>query len=1236
MHLNNSTAHPHFPRPSHAQGGFALVIALSLMAFVLLLLLSITTLVQVETQSAQISSTRAKAEQNALLGLQQALGVLQVSMGPDQRISATADVLSTSPSTGTEYLVGVWSSEDADNDGRADGSFKRWLVSNDDENAAGGDRKSDSINFVNQAAPIQVNGAGGYNATQSNYEVLLGGGSAAQDPNAPQIMQGVVAQKLLIQSDSGSAAGNYAWWIGDEGVKARINFTDASQNTALGPNETKQAALQTLSSSVRGNVATLTGLALIDLQSDDLASKLLDTADLTLAPSAPSEAQIKAQFHDLTTYSSGVLADAHHGGLKQDLSLAFELSDADFNNSVFGSGGPDTILSTGFGQVQPIFRLPNTTGVKANGPAWHLLRDYYTIYQRMVAPMTNPTLNAQAFLPNRAEQNPAGSPQSWEQFASQRYITDNALDGGAQGDPLRTDGGDLTIPVKASYLPYVQRHITSFALDFEAVSELEALSEKPDGTSKYPNVPVGYTNTNNYQFRKMRQVVSPSFVVHNPYNVSIRHDGIATGVAHVRFSIEVESPLDSSFDGSNRTRANQHMMKVQSGTIKPGSVQVYGGVLSEGWPAYSQPGPAKRFWDTNDHMGLEDLIIPVDPAAIGDPNLTVYYRPFDNVRWAYWMYHFIAVPGVDAPVTANLGLWSLKVNKALSNYGGQHADNIYLAYRDWYEYGGEDSGRTISTETYRVEDVAAPFPYLNYDCFVKPAEADSVANPYPYPGLTHTNPLAPIMQSRNLFPTSQAKPDYGWPMYAPNWQLNVYTTDANVPGMDALETMGGNAFWGASNDSGGSTHVAAIELPTSPPISIGQLQNANLSLYAHMPALAIGNSFASAYIQSNVTYQIFQNREGNDRIYYDLSYLSNEVLWDRYFFSSYSRAYDANADQYNGTLGDSFDIAFDSDNYAGSSSLDSLPSPRMELALEDETSADARTKLFDGSGNPRSTAYQRSAENLLVKGSFNVHSTSVNAWKAMLASARDMSIYQSGESAETDYTNNHTPLTRLKQPIAGAFDSASDSYDDDEAWGGFATLSDTQLDDLANAIVDEIKLRVANQGTIFTALSAFVNRSLSDDNFGLAGLLQAAIDKSGINSAFTGGDIEVASADLQTPAGSFPAAANILDGNGAARSTATTATANLTQGDLLQVIGSFASVRSDTFRIRSYGEALDPVSGEPNGRAWCEAIVQRTPEPVNPGAAVPSDSGYWEPQTGDSLGRKFKIIHFRWLSEDEV
>lgn len=1181
------------------KSGFALVIALSLMAFILLLVLSLTILIRVESKTTQRGLQQLQAEQNALAGIQVALGNLQTSMGPDQRISATAEVLpNTHPSR--NKLTGVWVS---DPDGAAlngsnfaEGQLIRWLVS---------DSQSENHNTIDAA---------GINGTID----LVGAGSLA-DANLDGVADAIDEQVTVVPTriDSEKPTGRYAWWIGDEGVKARINLTDPALDDTLAPNERKLASLQTLSNAARSIASALDGLAAIDLQRDDFAGKLRETDDLLLDTSSPTEAAVKAQFHNLTTYSSGVLADAKNGGLKEDLSLAFELSDAAFNASAFGAAGADTITSPGFGQVQPIFRLENSTGTKANGPSWHLLRDYYTIYQRILKPLTNPTLDAQAFLPNNNQLNPGSISYDWTRLPALRYTADgnngngliNSQDDGAQGDPLRSNGGDLPIPVKASYLPYVQRHITALSLDFEAAPP-----------------PAGYNNTNNYEFRRLRQVITPSFVVHNPFNVSFNHNGIATGVDHVRFFIDVESPLDATFNGQGTSVPNWHMLKVEAGTIGPGEVLVYAGIESDNDSDYSAPGPANGFWKTSGTSG--ELIIPVDPAAPNAPNLTVAYLPFSNVRWAYWKYDGIAVPGVDAPIPVNMKSEDIRSNKYVSNYSGQHIGDIYIEYSNWY--GGEDTGRTINTESYRIEDGAAPFPFFNFDFFLKPAEAD-----FPYPGLTHTNPLAPIILSRNLFPTSQSKPDYGWPVYAPNWQLKIYNTGL-TPGMDSLQTFGNNAFWGATNDAAGNTQVTAIELPTTPLVSIGQLQNANISLYAHMPALAIGNSFASPYLAPTELYDIFQNREGYDRIFYDLSYLANEALWDQYFFSSYSRAYDPDADQYNGTAGDCFDLAFAPDSYSGNSGLNSLPNSRMELSIDSESVDDVRNKLFDAAGNTLDNAYQRAAENLLVKGSFNIHSTSADAWATVLASARDMAIYKSGENVETNYSDNRTPLTRIQQPIEDAFESGSASYDDDTAWGGFATLSDQQLDDLANAIVNEIKLRIASQGTIFTSLSAFVNRSLSNDDSGLTGLLQAAIDKSGINSSFTGASIEVDHTELVGDSGDFPEPNNILDGDGTARSTATSATAIITQGDLLQVIGSFASVRSDTFRIRSYGSSEDPISGETISQAWCEAIVQRIPEPLVPNATDPSDANYWEPQSSDAFGRKFKVIGFRWLNEDEV
>lgn len=56
-------------RQSDSRGGFALVIALSLMAFILLLLLSITTLVRVETVTSVNRMSLERAKANAQLGV---------------------------------------------------------------------------------------------------------------------------------------------------------------------------------------------------------------------------------------------------------------------------------------------------------------------------------------------------------------------------------------------------------------------------------------------------------------------------------------------------------------------------------------------------------------------------------------------------------------------------------------------------------------------------------------------------------------------------------------------------------------------------------------------------------------------------------------------------------------------------------------------------------------------------------------------------------------------------------------------------------------------------------------------------------------------------------------------------------------------------------------------------------------------------------------------------------------
>jgi hypothetical protein len=82
----------------------------------------------------------------------------------------------------------------------------------------------------------------------------------------------------------------------------------------------------------------------------------------------------------------------------------------------------------------------------------------------------------------------------------------------------------------------------------------------------------------------------------------------------------------------------------------------------------------------------------------------------------------------------------------------------------------------------------------------------------------------------------------------------------------------------------------------------------------------------------------------------------------------------------------------------------------------------------------------------------------------------------------------------------------------------------------------------------------------------------------------------------------------------------------------LQVIGSTLSARSDTFRIRAYGDATD-ASGKVLARAYCEAIVQRLPEPLDPD---PSGLNPAKQNTRIDFGRKFQIVSFRWMKPEEI
>ena len=520
----------------------------------------------------------------------------------------------------------------------------------------------------------------------------------------------------------------------------------------------------------------------------------------------------------------------------------------------------------------------------------------------------------------------------------------------------------------------------------------------------------------------------------------------------------------------------------------------------------------------------------------------------------------------------------------------------------------------------------SPLTTARFDFQLKPAEYGKLD--VRYPAFARSNPLAPVKDNKNLLPADDfIANSIGFPKLAPD-------TDA-VMDRDGVAGLS-NSFtrWGPTDGvSGGVTNPVMIELPTSPVLSLGKLQHANISIHAHMPALAVGNSLASVYIPKDQVFTTFENYYEQERIFYDLSYLMNDALWDSYFFSSYSLPYNAGKDDYDESASSVSDM-YD----AVAAGNQSLPNSRMSLSPSaSEGAEDLREKLFDGS-DIKIDAYSRAAENLVVKGSFNVNSTSVSAWRAVLSGARDYAIYQSGEITGVQPTAGNTPISRFTQPVGG---ESSGSADDE--WAGFRSLSDPEIESLATAIVAEIRVRVASTSPSrpYLSLSDFVNRELTNSDFGRTGVIQAAIDRAELNNGISSSISAISESSLNdADNGIFPNPENILLADGSEGSGSMSAPTYLMQADVLQAIGSFISVRSDTFRIRSYGQSLDPISGQVVAKVWYEAIVQRFPEPVNPSSDSPEDPNYWTAldSSGDPqpFGRRFKVLSIRQLSEDDV
>jgi hypothetical protein len=184
-----------------------------------------------------------------------------------------------------------------------------------------------------------------------------------------------------------STAASYAYWVGDEGVKAKVNHVNVKKgenvwddlSVASEPNLETGFGI-TFSPSIeeeRQNIISLGMFAEIDGVTGDPTTK---------------SNRLAAHYHGLTTESYGVLADVRTGGLKRDLSSAFAVEsgtiwEKDFQGYLYQdriyymknlSFKPTAFANEwndqSSGQFAPTIDDKNTI---LAGPRWSVLKDFH-------------------------------------------------------------------------------------------------------------------------------------------------------------------------------------------------------------------------------------------------------------------------------------------------------------------------------------------------------------------------------------------------------------------------------------------------------------------------------------------------------------------------------------------------------------------------------------------------------------------------------------------------------------------------------------------------------------------------------------------------------------------------------------------------------------------------------------------------------------------------------------------
>ena len=1179
---------------SRRSSGFALVITLSLMILLTVVAVGLLSLSAISLRSTAQGAAMATAHSNARLALMLAIGDLQKSLGPDRAVSASSEILSAT--TAKPHTTGVWeswwdfnpASGSVDYTGEKQKRFRRWLVSNADPAAV-------------EAQDFATSGWTG-KTIELIGDNALGGNKVAA---SAKIVAGLVPV-----THNGKVEGAFAWHVSDEAAKARINlYRNPTQNTTVAQKRAQLAGHRPDPSVMKDS----DGMVLDCLPTDSTAAeftaatatsgKFIDLDQVELYGTA--RGRIKPLRHDLTTYSLGLLTDVRSGAFKQDLSSVFEA----------------TSLPSEFTNKKLYASTQGITGI--SDPNWSALAGYYNIFRNITNRETDPTLTVV---------------------------------------PPTTDVTLTTTTPPTSFNPGPVIAKVEIVLSFVVRPATGMWS------------PAGYAG---------HLILTPIVTLHNPYNISISFDQMDLTFKNVpvAFNFYVNgqaqntglTPLNSMyFGGAVAGKDRQYNIKIANwkdygfGTtsatrtgpiiMKPGQTMVCG-IYIDPKTTYSNSGGGDSAWTSErdlhnfqsvkaspgfrgrcfgydlDCLNPSDSSIPQDQQSDKTQQI-LGLKPADKVRMDFAM----RVPPLNLSSQFQVQA-TITSNGATKQYGGLSfkygtATSLQSVFPTVYKY--PSSGGDFTASDALVPVIAPP-----EDAYFKNhARAKTVAvfSAYAHTtngGVYETSKRTPTTGSLNALLDGRlaGKPFlFNNPartvvsmdltkekLGAHSHELNLQPTGTSFDDYLTIDATNRSPYLTGNRTNVGIKSGSYFELPTGPLQTIADFRKSNALTSYYLPNFVqpVGNSSVHPLMSTSKVIQKDASVSVDDLL--DHSLLANHALYDRFYFSTFATRGSETPEK-----------VFEQFMNGGTP----LPCQAFQPYLPvNKTVASAKTELF-ASGKPTNTAYQKAAGYQMIRGPFNVNSTSVQAWKAVLGAMNKseiVTLWARTAGIETKKTSG-VPILGMSllngAALGGIVDAGKIDDTKTNEWNGYRELTNDELESLATKIVDEVRTRGP-----FLSMSEFVNRQVgAESDLTLRGALDAAIDKSKINDKFFTAQVPITAADLANPLlynYKTPAASC---GNPAAG-----APGWISQGDLLRILEPAATVRGDTFVIRVCGEAWDP-NGKVTARAYAEAVLQRVPEYIDP-VDRPSLNVYSTPSAAivnKSFGRRINLLSFRWLSSNEI